>query len=180
VRDHVHRRLNLDFEELGGLNLKNIPQPVEGVVLRTEAATMSKSVERALVHRSGGPLPLPTKPSIAVLAFANMSNDREQEYFSDGIADEIITELSRRHSLFVIMCNSGFAYKGREIDIKQVARELGVRYVLEGSVRRGGARVRVIAQKLIDAETGKSHLGRNDMTVWLKMCLRFRMRSPLL
>ena len=98
-------------------------------------------------------LPLPDKPSIAVLAFTNMSGDPEQEYFSDGIADEIITELSRSRSLFVIARKSSFTYKGRAADIKQVARELGVRYVLEGSVRRSGNRVRVTTQ-LIDAVTG--------------------------
>ena len=83
-------------------------------------------------------LPLPDKPSIAVLAFTNMSGDPEQEYFSDGIAEDIITELSRSRSLFVIARNSSFTYKGRAVDVKQVARELGVRYVLEGSVRRSG------------------------------------------
>jgi adenylate cyclase len=98
-------------------------------------------------------LPLPDKPSIAVLAFTNMSGDPEQEYFSDGIADDIITELSRCHSLFVIARNSSFTYKGRAVDIKQVARELGVRYVLEGSVRRRGGQVRVVVQ-LIDADPG--------------------------
>ena len=102
---------------------------------------------------TGEALPLPGKPSIAVLAFTNMSGDLDQEYFSDGIADDIITELSRSRSLFVIARNSSFTYKGRAVDVKQVARELGVRYVLEGSVRRSGNRVRVIAQ-LIDAETG--------------------------
>ena len=123
-------------------------------MLRTEiAATTPNSVERSLVHGTGEALPLPDKPSIAVLAFTNMSGDPEQEYFSDGIADDIITELSRSRSLFVIARNSSFTYKGRAVDIKQVARELGVRYVLEGSVRRSGGRVRVVAQ-LIDAETG--------------------------
>jgi adenylate cyclase len=98
-------------------------------------------------------LPLSGKPSIAVLAFANMSGDSEQEYFSDGIAEDIITMLAHSRSLFVIARNSSFTYKGRPTDVKQVARELGVRYLLEGSVRRGGNRVRVTAQ-LIDAETG--------------------------
>ena len=98
-------------------------------------------------------LTLPDKPSIAVLAFTNMSGDPEQEYFSDGIADDIITELSRMRWLFVIARNTSFTYKGHAIDVKQVGRELGVRYVLEGSVRRGGQRVRVTAQ-LIDAESG--------------------------
>jgi adenylate cyclase len=110
-------------------------------------------VERSIVHGIGEALPLPDKPSIAVLAFTNMSGDTEQEYFSDGIADDIITELSRSRSLFVIARNSSFTYKGRALDIKQVARELGVRYVLEGSVRRSGPRVRVTAQ-LIEAATG--------------------------
>jgi adenylate cyclase len=110
-------------------------------------------VERALVQGAGKALPLPDKPSIAVLAFSNMSGDPEQEYFSDGIADDIITELSRSRSLFVIARNSSFTYKGRAIDVRQVARELGVRYILEGSVRRNSGRVRVVAQ-LIEAKTG--------------------------
>ena len=154
VRDHVRGRLDLAFEELGPLILRNIDRPVEAFVLRLGAgATTPKSVERSLVHNTGEPLPLPGKPSIAVLAFANMSGDLEQEYFSDGIADDIITELSRSRLLFVIARNSSFSYKGRAVDVRQVARELGVRYVLEGSVRRGGERVRVSAQ-LIDADAG--------------------------
>jgi adenylate cyclase len=154
VRDHVHGRLDLAFEELGILNLKNIARPVEAFLLRPNVgASLSRSVERALVRGTGEALPLPDKPSIAVLAFTNMSGDPEQEYFSDGIADDIITELSRSRSLFVIARNSSFTYKGRAVDIKQVGRDLGVRYVLEGSVRRSSGRVRVVAQ-LIDAETG--------------------------
>jgi len=101
-------------------------------------------------------LPLPDRPSIAVLPFANMSGDPEQEYFSDGVADDVITELSRSRSLFVIARNSSFTYRGKAVDVRQVSRELGVRYVLEGSVRREGAQLRVNAQ-LIDAETG-SHI----------------------
>jgi adenylate cyclase len=151
VRDHVHGRLDLAFEALGALELKNISRPVEAFVLRSSAT--AKSVERTLVHGTGDVLPLPDRPSIAVLAFTNMSGDPEQEYFSDGIADDIITELSRSRSLFVIARNSSFTYKGHAIDIKQVVRELGVRYVLEGSVRRSGDRVRVVGQ-LIDAESG--------------------------
>ncbi|HEY7580638.1 MAG TPA: winged helix-turn-helix domain-containing protein [Acetobacteraceae bacterium] len=104
---------------------------------------------------SDGP-PLPERPSIAVLAFTNMSGDPDQEYFSDGIADDIITELSRIRWLFVIARNSSFAYKGRAVDLRQIGRELGVRYILEGSVRRSGGRVRVTAQ-LIEAETA-SHI----------------------
>ena len=156
VRDHVHGRLDLTFEGLGPLRLKNIARSVEAFIVRSDFTAASKSVGRILVYDTGEPLPLPDKPSIAVLAFTNMSGDPEQEYFSDGIADEIITELSRSHSLFVIARNSSFTYKGRLVDVKLIARELGVRYVLEGSVRRSGDRIRVIAQ-LIDAETG-NHL----------------------
>jgi adenylate cyclase len=147
VRDHVHGRLNLAFEELGPLDLKNIARPVEAFVLKANTATTGAVAGTPMA------LPLLDRPSIAVLAFANMSSDPEQEYFSDGIADDIITELSRSRSLFVIARNSSFTYKGRAIDTRQVARELGVRYVLEGSVRRSAGRVRVSAQ-LIDAETG--------------------------
>ena len=126
VRDHVRGRLDLAFEGLGALNLKNIAEPVEAFVLRTEiAATTPNSVERSLVHGTGEALPLPDKPSIAVLAFTNMSGDPEQEYFSDGIADDIITELSRSRSLFVIARNSSFTYKGRAVDIKQVGARTG-------------------------------------------------------
>ena len=103
-----------------------------------------------------GPRRLPSKPSIAVLPFQNMSGDPEQEYFADGMVEDIITELSRCRWLFVIARNSSFAYKGRAVDVKRVGRELGVRYVLEGSVRRAGSRVRITAQ-LIDAATG-AHL----------------------
>ena len=98
------------------------------------------------------PLLLPDKPSIAVLPFQNMSGDPEQEYFADGMVEEIITALSRIRWLFVIARNSSFTYKGQAIDVKQVGRELGVRYVLEGSVRKGGNRVRITGQ-LIDAVT---------------------------
>jgi adenylate cyclase len=119
VRDHVHGRLDLTFEELGALDLKNISRPVEAFVLRPgERQGASGSVERSLVRGADEVLPLPDKPSIAVLAFTNMSGDPNQEYFSDGIAEEIITELSRRHSLFVIARNSSFTYKGRSVDIK--------------------------------------------------------------
>ena len=103
-----------------------------------------------------GRSPLPDKPSIAVLPFQNMSGDPEQEYFADGMVEEIITALSRIRWLFVIARNSSFTYKGQAVDVKQVGRELGVRYVLEGSVRKGGNRVRITAQ-LIEAETG-AHL----------------------
>jgi len=105
------------------------------------------------LHRQEAPLPLPDRPSIAVLAFANLSGDKEQEYLSDGITEDIITELSRFSELFVIARNSSFQYKGKAVDVRQVGRDLGVRYVLEGSVRRSGDRLRISAQ-LIDAMTG--------------------------
>ncbi len=104
------------------------------------------------------PSPLTRKPSIAVLPFANLSNEPEQDYFIDGMVDEIITALSRMHWLFVIARNSSFTYKGRAVDVKQVGRELGVRYVLEGSVRKAGNRLRIGGQ-LIDTETGAASLG---------------------
>ncbi len=154
VRDHVRDRLGLYFEELGALSLKNIARPVETFVLRLgPAATAPTSVERSLLHDTGEAMPLPGKPSIAILPFANLSRDPDQEYFSEGLADDIITELSRSRSLFVIARNSSFTYKGRTIEVKLIARELGVRYVVEGSVRRATGYVRVNAQ-LIDAETG--------------------------
>jgi adenylate cyclase len=153
VYEHVHGRLGLEFEELGSLDLKNIARPVEAFVLRCDGAAASKTAERQQVYDTGEGLPLPGKPSIAVLAFTNMSGDLEQEYFSDGIADDIITELSRSRSLFVIARNSSFACRGQSIDVRRIARELGVRYVLEGSVRHSGGRVRLTAQ-LIDAGTG--------------------------
>ena len=153
VRDHVHGRLGLEFEELGALNLKNIARPVEAFLLQTDAATAPRYGERP----SGDDKPekslLSDKPSIAVLAFSNMSGDIDQEYFADGIANDIIAELSRSRLFFVIARTSSFAYKKQAVDVKQVARELGVRYLVEGSVRRSGERVRITAQ-LIDAETG--------------------------
>src|SRR4029077_5434546 len=97
-------------------------------------------------HAAEAPLALPDKPSIAVLPFANMSGDPEQEYFADGITEDITTALSRISSLFVIARNSSFAYKGKAIDIRQIGRELGVRYVLEGSVRKAGQRLRITGQ----------------------------------
>ena len=108
------------------------------------------------------PLPLPDKPSIAVLPFVNMSDDPEQEYFSDGITEEIITALSKTPKLFVIARTSSFKYKGKEVDVRTVGRELGVRYVLEGSVRKAEDRVRITAQ-LIDSQSG-NHLWASAMT----------------
>ena len=141
VHDQVRSKVEVEFGDLGRQNLKNIAQPVQAYrVLLEKAATAT-------------PLPLPDKPSIAVLPFQNMSGDPDQEYFADGMVEDIITALSRIRWLFVIARNSSFTYKGQAVDVKQVGRALGVRYVLEGSVRRGGNRVRVTAQ-LIDALSG--------------------------
>ncbi len=148
VHDQVRDRLPFVFEDLGEQHVKNIARPVRVYRVRTALTTAPSATQPGL--------PLPDKPSIAVLAFQNMSGDPEQEYFADGMVEEIITALSRIRWLFVIARNSTFTYKGRAVDVKQVGRELGVRYVLEGSVRKGGNRVRITAQ-LIDATSG-AHL----------------------
>jgi TolB-like protein len=127
----------------------------KGIRFIGDVTELPDRVTQAAIHTTV-PMPLPDKPSIAVLPFQNMSGDPEQEYFVDGMVEEIITALSRIRWLFVIARNSSFTYKGQAIDIKQIGRELGVRYVLEGSVRKGGNRVRIAGQ-LIDAETG-AHL----------------------
>jgi adenylate cyclase len=149
VFNHVRNKVALTFENLGESQVKNIPGPVQVYrvdLFRTDAESVSPESDTGI-------LPLPDKPSIAVLPFQNMSGDPEQEFFADGMAEEIITALSRYRWFFVIARNSSFTYKGQSVDVKQVARELGVRYVLEGSVRKAGNRVRVTAQ-LIDATTG--------------------------
>jgi TolB-like protein/class 3 adenylate cyclase len=148
VQEDAAGRLDLAFEDMGDQALKNISRPVRAYRVVTAAGSVS-------TRGSSGP-PLPDKPSIAVLPFANMSGDPEQEYFADGMVEEIITALSHIRWLFVIARNSSFTYRGQTIDVKQVGRELGVRYVLEGSVRKAGGRVRIAAQ-LIDALTG-AHL----------------------
>ncbi len=146
--DQVEGKLGLEFEYFGEQSVKNIRKPVRVYRVRMEGSISDVETSREL--------PLPEKPSIAVLAFANMSGDSEQEYFSDGLTEEIITALSKVPHLFVIARNSTFAYKGKPVNVKQVGQELGVRYVLEGSVRKAGDRVRITAQ-LIDAKTG-NHL----------------------
>jgi adenylate cyclase len=135
------------FEDLGERSLKNIAGPV-----RIYQWSQTKSAPEEETH-SNEPLSLPEKPSVAVLPFDNMSDDPEQEYFSDGITEDIITALSQIRTFFVIARNTTFTYKGKAVDVQDVARELGVRYVLEGSIRRAGGRIRVTAQ-LIDGETG--------------------------
>jgi len=149
VRDHIGTKLPLSFTDLGAQQAKNIAQPIRAYRIGADTSPTSTPVE-------GTWLPLPDKPSIAVLPFANMSGDAEQEYFADGMVEEIITALSRIRWLFVIAHSSTFTYKGQSVNAKQVGRELGVRYVLEGSVRKAGQRVRIAGQ-LIDAATG-THL----------------------
>ncbi len=170
VQEDAAGRLALAFEDMGDQALKNIARPVRVYRVRLESphpnppphageggALIPGSSPGTRVGAAEPPaLALPDKPSIAVLPFANMSGDPEQEYFADGMVEEIITALSRIRWLFVIARNSSFTYKGQAVDVKQVGRELGVRYVLEGSVRKGGNRVRITAQ-LIDALSG-AHL----------------------
>ena len=151
VRDAIAGKLPTTLTDLGLKPLKNIEEPLR--VFSISPATGSVS---PIGSRAREVLPLPNKPSIAVLAFDDLSGDRDQEYFADGIVEEIITVLSQMRWLFVIARNSSFAYKGRAVDVKQVGRELGVRYILEGSVRRAGSRVRIAGQ-LIDVSTG-AHL----------------------
>jgi len=150
VRDQVRDRVTLAFEDLGEQQVKNIARPLH-VYRVCENPSTQPAVETS--PPVGSALALPDKPSIAVLPFTNMSADCEQDYFVDGMVEEIITALSRIRWLFVIARNSTFTYKARAVDVKQVGRELGVRYVLEGSVRKAGKRVRITAQ-LIDTING--------------------------
>jgi TolB-like protein len=140
VHDQVRGKLACGYTDLGEQRVHNIPQPIQAFRVQPKATVA--------VMKS--PLPLPDKPSIAVLPFQNMSSDPEQEYFVDGLAEDLITDLSKVPGFLVIARNSSFAYKGKAVDIRLIARELGVRYVIEGSVRRSTTRVRINAQ-LIDA-----------------------------
>ena len=141
VHDEIRARIGLAYEDLGARQLKNIAEPVRVYGIR---------LDRAPKHTV---LALPDKPSIAVLPFQNMSGDPEQEFFSDGMTEDLITDLSKISALFVIARNSSFSYKGRSVKVQEIGRDLGVRYVLEGSVRKAGNRVRITAQ-LIDAASG--------------------------
>jgi adenylate cyclase len=145
--EQVRGKTGIAFDDLGERSLKNIDRQVRLYAVR------SASFSTEATTKADGPLPLPDKPSIAVLPFENMSGDPEQEYFADGMVEEIITALSRFKRLFVIARNSSFTFKGRAVDIKEVGRKLGVRYVLEGSVRKAAGKVRITGQ-LIDAATG--------------------------
>src|SRR5213595_3644474 len=148
VRDHVGDRLDLAFEDMGEQNLKNIERPIRvySVALNKPAARDTKDA----VPAQGEQL---ERPSIAVLPFNNMSGDPEQEYFSDGITEDIITDLSNVSGLFVFARNTAFTYKGKPVKVQQAAQELGVRFILEGSVRKAGSRVRVTGQ-LINGKDG--------------------------
>jgi adenylate cyclase len=141
VHEEIHAKIGLPYEDLGDKQLKNIAEPVRVYGIRLDRAP-SRTV-----------LALPDKPSIAVLPFQNMSGDPEQEYFSDGMTEDLITDLSKVSGLFVIARNSSFAYKGRSVKVQEIGRDLGVRFVLEGSVRKAGNRVRITAQ-LIDTGSG--------------------------
>ena len=147
VRDHVGNKLDLTFEDMGDQALKNIEFPVKVFnIVVGHAATVASSGEPAEIADAD-------KPSIAVLPFNNMSGDPEQEYFSDGITEDIITDLSKVSGLFVIGRNTSFTFKGKSVDLPEVAAKLGVKFILEGSVRKAGQRVRVTGQ-LIDGTTG--------------------------
>lgn len=148
VYQHVHGRVGIDFVDSGLHEVKNIERPVHIWTWSPNGRT--EATARIVVE---APPPLPAKPSIAVLPFDNMSGDPEQGYFADGITEDIITDLSKVSGLFVIARNSSFAYKGQAPDIRKVSRELGVRYILEGSVRRAANRIRINAQ-MIDGTTG--------------------------
>src|SRR5262249_29410939 len=145
----VRGKVEAEFSDIGEQSLKNIARPLRVYSVRPSSPSAQPITPPAV-------LALPDKPSIAVLPFANMSGDPEQDYVADGMVEEIITALSRIRWLFVIARNSSFTYKGQAVDVKQVGRELGVRYVLEGSVRKAAGRVRITAQ-LIDTQSG-AHL----------------------
>src|SRR5258706_10564889 len=151
VHDQVRDRINVCFDDQGEIALKNIARPVQ--LFAISGAKASKTTDSPECKPA---LALPDKPSIAVLPFTNMSGDPEQDYFADGMVEDIITALSHFKALFVIARNSSFTYKGRAVDVKQIGRELGVRYVLEGSVRKAPNRVRITGQ-LVDTATG-AHL----------------------
>jgi adenylate cyclase len=145
VYDQVENKLNLEYEFLGEQSVKNIAKPVRAYCVKMEYGTWDQKTAKEPA--------LPDKPSVAVLPFTNISEDPGQEYFSDGITEEIITSLSKVTGLIVIARNSTFTYKGKSVKVQQVGQELGVQYVLEGGVRKAGERVRITAQ-LIDAKTG--------------------------
>jgi adenylate cyclase len=147
VAEAVRGRVPFALEDLGERSLKNIERPVRAFRIAAAGGLPSVETERPA-------LPLPDRPSLVVLPFQNMGGDPEQDYFADGMVEDITTALSRIRWFFVIARNSAFTYRGRAVDVRQVGRELGVRYALEGSVRRAGGRLRIAAQ-LVEAETGR-------------------------
>src|SRR6478609_1494161 len=153
VRDHVGKRLDLTFEDMGERRLKNIEAPIR--VYGISIDTLSQSPDRTST-------PAEEKPSIAVLPFNNMSGDPEQEYFSDGITEDIITDLSKVSALFVVARNTAFTYKGKHVDVQEVAKRLGVNFILEGSVRKAGTRVRVTGQLINGKDSGHVWADRYD------------------
>ena len=169
VYEQVRRKLDCEFEDLGPRTVKNMAEPIHLHRLRPRTVA-----DLLAFHKVGTRLQLPAKPSIAVLPFTNLSQDLAQEPFADGLTEDLITELSRHAGLFVIARHSSFAYKGRSMDARRIASELGVRYLLEGSARRSADRVRVNV-KLIDAIGGVS-LGPSASTGASRTCSPFRTR----
>src|SRR5262249_42015519 len=146
VRDYLGKKLPVVFTDCGEQIVKNIAEPVRAYRIGARATVPVGAAEST-------PLPLPAKPSIFVLPFTTMTNDPDEEYFADGLTEDLITDLSKVPGFFVIARNSSFSYKGKSVDVRQIAREMGVRYILEGSARRSSERVRINAQ-LIDAVGG--------------------------
>src|SRR6266513_5557485 len=155
VRDHVGKRLDLVFEDMGERRLKNIERPIRVYNVSLDPAPGSDGSDSAATHGE-------EKPSIAVLPFINMSGDPEQEYFSDGITEDIITDLSKVSGLFVVARNTAFTYKGKHVDVQDVAKRFGVNFILEGSVRKAGARVRVTGQLINGKDNGHVWADRYD------------------
>src|SRR6267143_1959637 len=157
VRDQVGNRLDLTFEDMGEQNLKNIERPIRAYSVSLDRPVALDTRDK----RSAEQEPL-EKPSIAVLPFNNMSGDPEQEYFSDGITEDIITDLSKVSGLFVVARNTAFTYKGKPVKVQQVGQELGVAFILEGSVRKAGSRVRVTGQLISSKDGGHVWADRYD------------------
>src|SRR2546421_9822031 len=155
VRDHVGKRLDLVFEDMGERRLKNIETPIRVYSISLDRPSNRETNDAASAPRE-------ERPSIAVLPFINMSGDPEQEYFSDGITEDIITDLSKVSGLFVVARNTAFTYKGKSVEAPQVAKHLGVNFILEGSVRKAGARVRVTGQLIHGKDGGHVWADRYD------------------
>src|SRR5438552_9581070 len=155
VRDHVGKQLDLIFEDMGERRLKNIERPIRVYSISLDAPSSGQTNDTASAHRE-------ERPSIAVLPFINMSGDPEQEYFSDGITEDIITDLSKVSGLFVVARNTAFTYKGKPGKVQEVAKDLGVNFVLEGSVRKAASRVRVTGQLIHGKDGGHVWAERFD------------------